>query len=294
MAGNTFGTLFTVTTFGESHGPALGAVVDGCPPGLELSSADMQRDLDRRKPGTSRFTTQRREGDEVAIGRPEVITREIDGVECEPIEELVVDCPTATMGGVMQLVGERRGTLLRMEERGSATTHMVFEISSRMLIGLRGRVLTATQGEAVMHHTFLRWEPVSGDRVRRQLGVLISSETGQVTSHALESLADRGVMFVKPGDAVYSGQIVGEHSRDNDLTVNACRLKQLNNIRSANKEAFVVLKAPRQMSLEQCLEYVDEDELVEVTPKNWRIRKKLLDEGMRRRAERQAKDKAAV
>ncbi len=238
--------------------------------------------------------TMRREGYELSIGRPEVITKEIDGVLCEPIEELVIDCPTETMGGVMQLVGERRGTLLKMEDRGASTTHMVFEITSRALIGLRGRVLTASQGEAIMHHTFLRYEPVSGDRVRRSAGVMIATDTGQVTPHAVELLHDRGYLFVRPGEQVYAGQIVGEHNRDNDIIVNATRLKQLSNMRVANKEQTVTLKAPRILSLEQCIEYIEDDELVEVTPKSVRMRKKILDEGMRRRAERQAKDRAAA
>ncbi len=169
-------------------------------------------------------------------------------------------------------------------------SHLVFEIPSRSLIGLRGRVLTATQGQAVMHHSFTRFQPVAGEIPHRLQGVLISLETGQVTTYALKELAERGVMFVTPGDKVYSGMIVGEHNRDNDLTVNATRLKHLDNMRAASKEATVVLKAPRKLSLEQALEYIENDELVELTPKTIRLRKKLLDESMRRRAERQAKD----
>ncbi|TVQ62125.1 MAG: translational GTPase TypA [Phycisphaerales bacterium] len=238
--------------------------------------------------------TMRREGFELSVGRPRVITRFIDGVEYEPIETLVVDAPNGGVGSVMELVGGRRGELKRMEPRGKDVTHLVFEITSRALIGLRSRLLTATQGEAIIHHRFDRFEPISGERPRRASGVMIATEGGQVTSHALEGLADRGVMFIEPGEKVYAGQVVGEHNRDNDLTVNAVRMKQLNNIRSANKEAFVTLKAGRKMSLEQCLEYIEEDEYVELTPVNIRIRKKILDEGARRRAERQGKDRAKV
>jgi GTP-binding protein len=168
---------------------------------------------------------------------------------------------------------------------------MLFEIPSRALIGLRGRILTATQGQAIMNHSFLRFSPVSGEVAHRQQGVLISLETNPVTTHACELLADRGFLFVEPGDKVYTGQIVGEHNRDNDLTVNVTRLKHLTNMRNANKEQTVVLKASRKLSLEAAIEYVEDDELVEITPKVIRMRKKILDESMRKRAERQSRDK---
>jgi GTP-binding protein len=170
-------------------------------------------------------------------------------------------------------------------------THVEFEIPARGLIGLRSRILTATQGEAIMHHTFERFAPVSGPPPQRQQGVLISLETGQVTTHACELLADRGVLFVSPGDKVYAGQIVGEHNRDNDLVVNITRLKQLTNMRAASKEATVVLKAPRKMSMEAMLEYCEDDELVEIAPGSVRLRKRILDESMRKRAERQSRDR---
>jgi len=237
--------------------------------------------------------TMRRESFEIQVGKPEVIIKQIDGIDHEPIEELVIDTTTDTVGPVMELVGQRKGELKKMEHRGTTGSHLKFEIPSRALIGLRGKILTATQGEAIMHHSFLRFEPVSGEIPHRQAGVLISIETGAVTTYALRELAERGVMFVKPGDKVYAGQIVGEHNRDNDLTVNITRAKQLDNMRAASKEATVVLKAPRQMSLESALEYIEDDELVELTPKNIRIRKKMLDESARRRADRQAKDKDA-
>jgi GTP-binding protein len=233
----------------------------------------------------------RREGFELAVGKPEVIIKEIDGVPHEPVEELVIDVPNAALGGVMELVGSRKGEMKKMEPRGDTVTHLLFEIPSRALIGLRGRVLTATQGQAIMNHSFLRFSPVSGEVPHRQAGVLISIETNPVTTHACELLADRGVLFVEPGDKVYNGQIVGEHNRDNDLTVNITRLKHLTNMRAANKEQTVVLKAARKLSLEAAIEYIEDDELVEITPKSVRLRKKILEESMRKRSERQARDK---
>jgi GTP-binding protein len=203
----------------------------------------------------------------------------------------VIDVPNASLGGVIELVGSRKGEMKKMEPRGDTVTHLLFEIPSRALIGLRGRVLTATQGQAIMNHSFLRFSPVSGEVPHRQAGVLISIETNPVTTHACELLADRGVLFVEPGDKVYNGQIVGEHNRDNDLTVNITRLKHLTNMRAANKEQTVVLKAARKLSLEAAIEYIEDDELVEITPKSVRLRKKILEESMRKRSERQARDK---
>jgi GTP-binding protein len=235
--------------------------------------------------------TMRREGFELAVGKPQVVIKEIDGVEHEPIEWLVVDVPNASMGPVMELVGLRKGEVKTVEPRGDSITHLEFEIPARGLIGMRSRVLTATQGQAIMHHTFERFAPVSGAAPSRQQGVLISIESGQVTTHACELLADRGVLFVEPGEKVYNGQIVGEHNRDNDLVVNITRLKQLTNMRAASKEATVVLKGARKMSMEAMLEYVEDDELVEITPGAVRIRKRILDESMRKRSERQSRDR---
>ncbi len=240
------------------------------------------------------FETMRREQYEMSIGRPRVIIKEIDGAKHEPLEVLVVDAPVDSVGKVMELVGARKGELKKMEDRGTATSHMVFEITSRALIGLRSRLLTATQGEAIMSHRFERYVPMSGDAAGRQNGVMIATEAGQVTAYAVEQLHDRGILFVKPGDKVYGGQVVGEHNRDNDIPVNIVRLKALTNIRSANKEATVTLKAPRAVTLEDALEYIEDDELVELTPTSVRLRKKILDEGMRKRAERQKKDKEKV
>ncbi|MEZ6233956.1 MAG: translational GTPase TypA [Phycisphaerales bacterium] len=238
--------------------------------------------------------TMRREGYELSVGRPQVITHEEDGVVMEPMETLVIDVPNENLGPVMELVGGRRGEMKKMEPRGTGSSHLVFEMSSRSLIGLRSRIMTASQGEAIMHHRFSHFAPVSGERPERPSGVLIAIENGQVTGHAVELLHDRGFLFVKPGDKVYAGQIVGEHNRDNDLVVNITREKALTNVRAASKEATVVLKQPRLLSLEAALEYIEDDELVEITPSSVRMRKRVLNESERRRVERQAKDKAAA
>ncbi len=235
----------------------------------------------------------RREGFELAVGKPRVIEKEVDGVRCEPVEELVIDVPTAQMGAVMEIVGSRKGEAVHVEPRGPSMTHLVYKMTSRALIGLRGRVMTATQGEAIIHHTFTSYEPVTPERFERQAGVIIATDGGPVTPYAVSLAHDRGFLFVKPGDPVYAGQIVGEHNRNNDIPLNITRPKKLDNMRVANKEAFVTLKAPRTKSLEEALEYIEDDELVELTPTSIRMRKILLDEGARRKAERQSKDKAA-
>jgi len=235
--------------------------------------------------------TMRRESFELAVGKPQVVIKTIDGVEHEPIEWLVVDCPNSAVGAVMELTGARKGEIKTMEPRGDAMTHMEFEIPARGLIGLRSRLLTATQGEAIMHHTFERFAPMAGAQLGRSQGVLVSLETGSVTHHACELLAERSILFVNPGDKVYAGQVVGEHTRDNDLVVNITRLKQLTNMRAASKEATVVLRQPRLMGLEAALEYIEDDELVEIVPKGIRIRKRILEESMRKRSERSSKDR---
>jgi GTP-binding protein len=224
----------------------------------------------------------RREGYELTVGKPEVIYREEYGTRLEPIELLVIDVPNESVGAVMQLVGERRAETRIMETRGSRT-HMEFTIPARGLIGLRSRVLTATQGEAIMHHRFQAYESFRGPMAGRSNGVMIAMETGQVTAYALDQLADRGIMFVAPGEVVYEGQIVGEHSKGSDITVNAARRKTLDNIRSSTKDTTVTLKAPRKLSLEAALEYIEHDELVEITPQSLRLRKRWLHEADRRR-----------
>jgi GTP-binding protein len=235
--------------------------------------------------------TMRREGFELSIGKPEVIIRDIDGVASEPMEELVVDVPNESIGKVMELIGARKAEMKKMEPRGDSITHLAFEIPARALIGLRGRLMTATQGEAIMHHTFLKYAPIQSEPLRRQQGVMIATESGAVTGYAVENVHDRGILFVVPGDKIYAGQVIGEHNRDNDLPINIVRLKHLSNVRNPNKEATVTLKAPRRMSLEECIEYVEDDELIEVTPGPIRLRKKILDESMRKKAERQQRDR---
>jgi len=229
----------------------------------------------------------RREGFELAVGKPRVVIKEVNGELHEPIERLVVDAPNGAVGSVMELVGSRKGDLKKMEPRGDDVTHMLFEIPSRALIGLRGKALTATQGQAILHHSFVRFSPVSGDMQHRLQGVLVASESNQVTTHACELMAERGILFVSPGDKVYAGQIVGEHNRDNDLVVNATRTKQLTNFRVSGKEDAIKITPPIELTLEYGVEFIEDDELVEITPKSIRLRKRFLKEHERKRASRE-------
>jgi GTP-binding protein len=227
----------------------------------------------------------RREGYELSVGKPRVINRERDGQTLEPIEYLVIDVPSRGVGAVMELVGNRRAECLKLDARGDRT-HLEFTIPARGLIGLRTRLLNATSGEAIMHHNFYDYQPVRGAIPGRASGVMVSTETGRSTAYALEGLQERGTLFVGAGEQVYEGQVVGENCRDNDLPVNVCREKKLTNIRASTAEKTILLKPPRQLSLEQALEYIDEDELVEVTPRSIRLRKSLLKEADRRRLAR--------
>jgi GTP-binding protein len=229
----------------------------------------------------------RREGYELSVGKPRVITKEVNGQTLEPIEYLVIEVPPASVGAVMELVGNRRAECIKLDARGEMT-HMEFTIPARGLIGLGTRLMTATSGEAIVHHNFYDYQPVRGSIPSRVNGVMISTETGRTTAYALENLQDRGVLFVGAAEAVYEGQVVGEHCRDNDLPVNVCREKKLTNIRSATSEKTILLKPPRQLTLEQALEYIEDDELVEVTPKAIRLRKTFLKENDRKRLARQA------
>jgi GTP-binding protein len=237
--------------------------------------------------------TMRREGYELSVGKPRVIMREINGQLMEPMEHLVVEVPPASLGAVMELVGGRRGECLKMDAHGEMT-HVEFLIPARGLIGLRTRLLTATQGMAIMHHTFHDYQPFRGSLPGRTNGVMVSTETGKATAYAIEGLQDRGTLFINPMEEVYEGQIVGEHCRDNDLPVNVCREKKLTNIRSSTAEAKVTLKAPRIMTLELALEYIEEDEYVEVTPTAVRLRKALLKESERKKWERSKRDREAA
>ncbi len=238
--------------------------------------------------------TMRREGFELSVGKPEVITREVDGVVHEPVELLVIDVPPHAVGSVMELVGSRKAELKNMDNRSDSHTQLTFEIPAKGIIGLRSRVMTATQGEGVMHSSFLKYAPAIGETPHRLQGVLIATEGGDVTGYACELASERGILFVAPGEKVYPGQIIGEHNRDNDLPFHITRLKQLTNFRVSAKEATVVLKGSRKLSLEAALEYIEDDELVEITPKIVRLRKRILDEAMRKRSERQGRDREAT
>jgi GTP-binding protein len=234
--------------------------------------------------------TMRREGYELSVGKPEVLIKVIDGVKHEPYEYLVIDVPQEHRGPAMELVGNRRGELLNMDLKGTYA-HMEFVVPARGLLGLRTRLLSATQGEAIMHHNFHEFRPFKGDIPRRPNGVMISNCRGQAIAFALDGLQQRGVMFVAPGDEVYEGMIVAEHARDNDLVVNPSKEKKLTNMRASGSDKNILLKPPRELTLEIALEYIEDDELVEITPSKIRLRKKALREEDRKRADRSAKDR---
>ena len=226
--------------------------------------------------------TMRREGYELQVGQPQVIFKEIDGVKCEPIETLVVDVPQETAGKVIELATQRKGELLIMEPKGDLQ-HLEFKIPSRGLIGLRNNVLTATQGEAIMNHRFTAYEPFKGAIPGRINGSLISMEGGQCTAYAIDKLQDRGIFFIEPGDELYTGQVIGEHSRDNDLVVNVQKGKKLTNMRASGSDDNVRIAPPKRFSLEESMEYIQKDEYLEITPKSIRMRKIYLDENERTR-----------
>jgi GTP-binding protein len=226
--------------------------------------------------------TMRREGYELQVGQPQVIFKEIDGVNCEPIETLVVDVPEETAGKVIELATQRKGELLIMEPKGDLQ-HLEFQIPSRGLIGLRNNVLTATQGEAIMNHRFSSYQPFKGPIPGRINGSLISMEAGQCTAYAIDKLQDRGVFFIEPGDDLYTGQVIGEHSRDNDIVVNVQKGKKLTNMRASGSDDNVRIAPPKRFSLEESMEYIQKDEYLEITPKSIRMRKIYLDENERNR-----------
>jgi GTP-binding protein len=226
--------------------------------------------------------TMRREGYELQVGQPQVIFKEIDGVKHEPVETLVVDVPETSAGKVIELVTQRKGELLIMEPKGDIQ-HLEFIIPSRGLIGLRNNVLTATAGEAVMNHRFKAYEPFKGAIPERISGSIISMDTGPTTAYAIDKLQDRGKFFVDPGEEVYMGQVIGEHSRGNDLAVNVLKGKKLTNMRASGTDDNVKIVPKIQFSLEEALEYIQKDEYVEVTPKSIRMRKIILDETERNR-----------
>lgn len=229
--------------------------------------------------------TMRREGYELQVGQPQVLFKEIDGQRHEPIENLVVDVPEESAGKVIELATQRKGELLVMEPKGDLQ-HLEFKIPSRGLIGLRNVALTQTQGEAVITHRFVGYEPYKGAVPERINGSLISMEGGPCTAYAIDKLQDRGVFFVEPGDDLYMGQVIGEHSRSNDLVVNVQKGKKLTNIRASGADDAVKIAPAKRMSLEEVLEYIQKDEYAEITPKNIRIRKVILDHSLRERTEK--------
>ncbi|MBN2886350.1 MAG: translational GTPase TypA [Chromatiaceae bacterium] len=229
----------------------------------------------------------RREGYELAVSRPEVIFREIDGQICEPYEQLTVDLDESSQGAIMQALGERRGELKDMVPDGKGRVRLDYEIPSRGLIGFQTEFMTLTSGTGLKYHVFERYRPATqGAVAKRHNGVMISNATGKVLGYALFNLQDRGRMLVAPGDEVYEGQIVGIHSRDNDLTVNPLKAKQLTNIRAAGSDENILLTPPVKFTLEQALEFIEDDELVEITPSAIRVRKRFLKEHERKRAGR--------
>jgi GTP-binding protein len=229
--------------------------------------------------------TMRREGYELQVGQPRVIIKEIDGKKCEPVEILSIDVPEEYSGKAIEQVTQRKGELKIMEPKGDLI-HLEFEIPSKALMGLRTALLNATAGEAVVSHRFESYQPIKGNVPERQNGSLIALETGTAIAYALDKLQDRGRFFVAPGEEVYMGQVVGAHSRDNDLVVNLTKTKKLSNVRASGTDDKVQLAPPIRFSLEENLEYIQEDEYVEITPKSMRLRKILLDENDRKRASR--------
>jgi GTP-binding protein len=228
--------------------------------------------------------TMRREGSEVAVGKPRVIVKEVNGVKSEPFEHLVVEVPNEHQSAVMRLVLERQGEFQRMENH-RGVSQVEFHIPARSLIGLRTRMLTATQGTAIVHHNFLEYRPAKGATAGRATGVYVSKNTAKVTAYSADGLA--GTLFVAPGDEVYEGQVVGEHGRDKDMVVNVTDPKPLTNMRASGSDAKAVLKPPTRFSMEMALEFIEDDELVEITPKSIRMRKVYLKENDRKKHDRQ-------
>ena len=220
--------------------------------------------------------TMRREGFELQVGQPKVLDKTIGGQRCEPIEELSIEVPEQFVGAAIELSTRRKGALIRMEPRGDRTL-LEFEIPTRGLMGLRSNLLTATQGEAVVAHRYKEYQPYKGDIEMRTNGSLVSLETGEAVAYSMNKLLDRGRFFVEPGEEIYGGQVVGEHTRDRDLNINICKTKKLTNVRASGSDEKVVLPPAIKFSLEEALEYIQDDELVEITPNHMRMRKIQLD-----------------
>lgn len=232
----------------------------------------------------------RREGYELQVSKPEVIVKEIDGVRSEPVERVQIDVPEENTGAVMESIGARKGEMLDMINNGSGQVRLIFNVPARGLIGYTTEFLTLTRGYGIINHTFDSYQPMLQGQVggRRQ-GVLVSMESGKASTYGIMQVEDRGTIFVEPGTEIYEGMIVGEHTRENDITVNITKVKQATNIRSANKDQTSVIKKPRIMTLEESLEYLNEDEYCEVTPESIRLRKKILDKNERERLAKKKK-----
>ncbi|MBQ4817202.1 translational GTPase TypA [Bacillus pumilus] len=232
----------------------------------------------------------RREGFELQVSKPEVIVKEVDGVRCEPVERVQIDVPEEHTGSIMESMGARKGEMIDMINNGNGQVRLIFTVPSRGLIGYTTEFLSLTRGFGILNHTFDSYQPMQSGQVggRRQ-GVLVSMETGKATAYGIQGVEERGVIFVEPGVEVYQGMIVGEHNRENDLVVNVSRMKQQTNVRSATKDQTVSMKKPRIMSLEESLEYLNEDEYCEVTPESIRLRKKILDKNEREKAAKKKK-----
>lgn len=231
----------------------------------------------------------RREGFEFSIGRPEVITKEENGVTMEPFEHLVIDTPDDFSGAIIEKLGKRKANMTNMVPMGSGYTRLEFEIPARGLIGIRTEFLTETKGEGVMNHSFLEFRPHSGTVESRKHGALVSMENGEAVGYSIFNLQDRGIMYIAPQDKVYNGMVIGQHAKSNDLDVNPVKAKQQSNVRSSGADEAIKLIPPKVMSLENALEWIEEDELVEVTPVSVRVRKRELDPTVRKRAAKKAK-----
>ena len=251
--------------------------------------AELQTDVSLRVEAIL-IETMRREGYELQVSRPEVIIKEIDGVKCEPFERVQIDTPEEYQGSVIQSLSERKGEMIDMQSTGNGQTRLVFLAPARGLIGYPTEFLSMTHGYGIMNHTFDQYMPVINAEIGgRRRGALVSIDTGKATTYSIMSVEERGTIFVNPGTEVYEGMIIGENSRENDLTVNITKAKQMTNVRSATKDQTAVIKTPRILTLEESLEFLNDDEYMEVTPESIRLRKQILDKNLRAKAAKKKK-----
>ena len=258
---------------------------------LELADTDSADAIEVKGRGVMHLGVlvedMRREGYEFAVGKPHVITRDVDGVRCEPYELASVEVPPETAGRIIEYLGRRRGEMLSMEPLGNEQVKLEFRVPARGLIGARTALLTLSQGEAILSHVFDSWREDGGRIPRRNTGVLVADRAGPAVPYALHGLSDRGYFFIAPGIEVYEGMVVGANNKENDLALNVCRTKKLTNMRAAGRDENVNLAPPRVLSLEECLEYIEDDELLEVTPKSLRMRKQELNSDRRKKLARE-------